>query len=481
MFRRDHRDVPFIANYMMHELEPELRPAHIWRIFNLDLEHGKFVALKGQVEAFLANVQTLQADAAQKAELEAYIQQVHYVQRHRDLRNYEPLIDFFKSYFQSELEKLVTLNGPEKKLPGQRRHFVSQSRAQRIDQFARRFVLRPLHFLENVTEDRVVHRPELPQNLKFKDVLNEYVAPEADGEVDKKKAERFLADALLYVAVELWCQPQLRKTFKDHVREHGVLMTQPTEKGAKELDLLHSSYRVKRLNKRLTDLENTDLFLDVLQNAELGLITYRIDVPQQEEFFDRIFERYDVGADQAGGEVDQAWATARKRVKEQFLKASNPMMSSSAKGAQQRTFAASMLEEIRDELREDAEAHVIGECKATYSELIKMGYFRVDGERPQHRNEDRTADVELVEQRERPCVMGAILYPLDNKNFQTMVAIVNKDGELVYSKEFFHLLPPRQFKPRDREGFPGGGMPDHQRRPGEIEEQENHDRATRQL
>lgn len=251
MFRKDKKDVPFIANYAMHELAPDIEPKHVWRIFNLDMEHGKFVALKRQVEDFLKNVQTLQSDSVLKAELEAYIQHVYYTKRHRELRNYEPLIDFYKSYYQSDLEKLVSSKGPEKKLPGQRRHFVSQSRAQKIDQFARRFVLRPLQFLENVDEDRIVHRPEPPENLKFRDVLYEYVPPEADGEVDKKKAEHFLQDTLLYVAVELWCQPKLRKLFKDHIRENGVLVTQPTEKGTKELDLLHSSYRVKRINKRL--------------------------------------------------------------------------------------------------------------------------------------------------------------------------------------------------------------------------------------
>lgn len=51
---------------------------------------------------------------------------------------------------------------------------------------------------------------------------------------------------------------------KDYVRKNGVLKTKPTEKGVKELDLLHASYRVKRINKMLTDLENSDLFLDVL-------------------------------------------------------------------------------------------------------------------------------------------------------------------------------------------------------------------------
>lgn len=54
-----------------------------------------------------------------------------------------------------------------------------------------------------------------------------------------------------YAAAELWVNPDIRKNFKKFVREHGTLISLPTEKGIKELDVLHASYRVKRVNKRL--------------------------------------------------------------------------------------------------------------------------------------------------------------------------------------------------------------------------------------
>jgi hypothetical protein len=38
--------------------------------------------------------------------------------------------------------------------------------------------------------------------------------------------------------------------------------------------------------------------------------------------------------------------------------------------------------------------------------------------------------------------MGAILYPLDSKNFSTMISIVDEDGVVQEHKEFYHLLPP---------------------------------------
>lgn len=67
-----------------------------------------------------------------------------------------------------------------------------------------------------------------------------------------------------YAAVELQVNPEIRKNFKKFVKEHGTIISQPTEKGIKELDVLHASYRVKRVNKRLQDLDEPDLFLDIL-------------------------------------------------------------------------------------------------------------------------------------------------------------------------------------------------------------------------
>jgi repressor of nif and glnA expression len=68
----------------------------------------------------------------------------------------------------------------------------------------------------------------------------------------------------VYTAVELWCHPDVRKYFKKYVKDKGTIKTVPTDKGEKELDLLHPSYRVKRVNRRIQDMTDTDLFLDIL-------------------------------------------------------------------------------------------------------------------------------------------------------------------------------------------------------------------------
>jgi transcription elongation factor SPT6 len=42
LFRCENCDVPYITRYRQNELIPELEPDDVWRIFNLDIEYGKF-------------------------------------------------------------------------------------------------------------------------------------------------------------------------------------------------------------------------------------------------------------------------------------------------------------------------------------------------------------------------------------------------------------------------------------------------------
>jgi hypothetical protein len=75
----------------------------------------------------------------------------------------------------------------------------------------------------------------------------------------------------MFATVELWCHPRLRNHCKEYYKKNAILETKPTQKGTKELDLFHPSYRVKRVKKFVNELRDAedaepDLFLDILQN-----------------------------------------------------------------------------------------------------------------------------------------------------------------------------------------------------------------------
>tara|TARA_B110000285_G_scaffold231264_1_gene299583 strand:- start:271 stop:717 length:447 start_codon:yes stop_codon:yes gene_type:complete len=102
---------------------------------------------------------------------------------------------------------------------------------------------------------------------------------------------------------------------------------------------------------------------------------------------------------------------------------------------------------------------------------MATGYFKIQNEQRQFSQKDgkkaRAVEEDLVQQRERLNVMGAIIYPLDSRNFQTTVAVVDQFGELIAHKDFLYIIPPR--KPR---GGPDGAPPEP--RPGEEEGTRRH-------
>ena len=83
-----------------------------------------------------------------------------------------------------------------------------------------------------------------------------------------------------YAAVELAAQPLIRNMMKKQLKEHGVITTECTEQGQKDLDIFHQSYRVKLVrNKHLKELMNSDLYLDIQQCEKANLISIKIELP----------------------------------------------------------------------------------------------------------------------------------------------------------------------------------------------------------
>lgn len=260
-------DVPYITRYKMHDLSPELEPRDVWFIFNIDIEYGKFQIQKTQCEQFFNKLEEL----LDSRELNHYKNHISYAVSQRDLNDMQPLIDFYKSFYQPELDKVF--NQERKKLlPVPKKDFVFTARKNRLDVFSKRCLLNPIQLVENIREDqKQLHKPPQPLNVGPTDMAKEFMTNQAEP-LDVIK------EMCTYSAIELQSSPEIRKSFKQHIYKYGVIQTEPTEKGKKELDIFHPCYRVKRLQKELKDLENSDIFLDILQNERLGLIKYKIEI-----------------------------------------------------------------------------------------------------------------------------------------------------------------------------------------------------------
>ena len=105
--------------------------------------------------------------------MQTYKNQIFYTKTQRDLNDFQPLINFYKSYYQKELETVIINSG--KKLPVQKKEFVFNARQQRLDEFSKRCMLGPLHLVENIQEDKQQHKPPQPLNIGPNEMAKEYM------------------------------------------------------------------------------------------------------------------------------------------------------------------------------------------------------------------------------------------------------------------------------------------------------------------
>ena len=157
---------------------------------------------------------------------------------------------------------------------------------------------------------------------------------------------------------------------KNHFYKDAHLTTKPTEKGNKELDVFHPSYRVKRINKRpLSDFhprhrdmrqrnDAQDLFLDIIQNEKNGFITVNIEIDKD------VIERFYVDLGQLfmshyDDQQDQ-WNIMRKEIVRRMY---------------EHVLYPEMIKEARSELQEVAENFVIKQAQEKYRELLMTGPF----------------------------------------------------------------------------------------------------------
>jgi len=103
-----------------------------------------------------------------------------------------------------------------------------------------------------------------------------------------------------------------------------------------------------------------------------------------------------------------------------------------------------------------------------------MGYFKVNADKEVQKPvlKGRQIEADIIPQRERLNVMGAIMHPIDQRNFMATIAVVNQFGQLVDHKDFLYLLPPKKARANRDNDMP---------RPGEEEERKKHEEDRRQF
>ena len=70
-----------------------------------------------------------------------------------------------------------------------------------------------------------------------------------------------------------------------------------------------------------------------------------------------------------------------------------------------------------------------------YQDMMNAGYFKIENQSFFGQENRRSSDKDIIPQRKRLNVMGAIHHQIDNRNFMTTIAIVDKYGQKKFNKE----------------------------------------------
>lgn len=99
---------------------------------------------------------------------------------------------------------------------------------------------------------------------------------------------------------------------------------------------------------------------------------------------------------------------------------------------------------------------VILKCREQYKELLLTGPYTTQegGSGMDNFSRKKPGSEDLIKERERINVAGALMQQIDAFNYVVTVAVTDRFGELVAHKDFMHLMPPR--KRRDPNDKPGG-------------------------
>ena len=129
-------------------------------------------------------------------------------------------------------------------------------REHKIDRFCEQIRLPPELFVENLLAERLIHNPPVMKakpNVKAYEYIDDMYSDELN----------VLLAACNFLAAQLAAQPEIRCYLRERYFEMVTVSTIPTEKGSRELDVFHRSYRVKRLKAVPRDRFVDDMWLDI--------------------------------------------------------------------------------------------------------------------------------------------------------------------------------------------------------------------------
>lgn len=390
-------EIPYIITYRKFLYETELNSNDVWKIYQLDLEWKKLNSYKKNIQKQIKIIRLLNIDNLDFL-VKKYIDKVRTFQ---ELKYMEAYVSYYKDNFSeeitkkleekkreteldiieaqlknnnlmlkeenSDIEQMLKLEEEEqrdKKLLHKRpvkQIVIPKSSKINCLNLGKKFSLTPYQFSMNID---LMRNGQLDSNKFY--IPND---PEEEpqvlslGSVDSYFPNNLelMKCACSLLASEILVYPPFRLYFFNILKSYAKLCSYPTEKGIKELDIFNPSFRVKRLrNKPLQSFTN-DLFLDIIRCEKEGLITYAIDIDNEDKksLFEKLRKCYNKVINT---ELNKKWNTIRLEV----IKA---IMSDGI---------VNFKKEIVTYMTEQAENNILEESASKFRDLLLTGSYKLN-------------------------------------------------------------------------------------------------------
>ena len=304
----------------------------------------------------------------------------------QELKNMMNYISYNKEkYLSSDINSENDYKGPIRK------SILNVYFSKNLDKCAKQFCLDSndiasnLELIKNKESLSKLLRPPEP-DCSISELLQDYIPSNLSQSSGKSNlSETKVVENLCYlIGKEMINHPYIKEYVYEYLRNNCYVSTNPTEDGKKQLDVFHPSFRTKRIRERPIKTFNDDLFLDVIQREKEKLIEINIEVKENEDEFkefkctftqalnsepnNNIDNNYGIKQEKDNEDNinynhnKRDWYIVRENVIKRFFE----------------SIIKQFLIDIKNELKEKAEAYVINLCSENFYRLLMNGPYVVN-------------------------------------------------------------------------------------------------------
>eukprot|EP01087_Luapelamoeba_hula_P017548 TRINITY_DN5544_c0_g1_i1.p1 TRINITY_DN5544_c0_g1~~TRINITY_DN5544_c0_g1_i1.p1 ORF type:complete len:1445 (+),score=255.12 TRINITY_DN5544_c0_g1_i1:88-4422(+) len=393
---KENFEVPFIATYRKDYITEFSRgdladkSKHLWTIYDWDEKFIHLLTRKSNLRQLYTQFSTINED---------YISLLEQSQTDIEVRD---LHDHIQLHYAADVEATTTHKRPVK------RNYYNICKKEGIAEFANQgyFGISADQFGENLLADLQMKEPRRVE-ITPAAAAADWLAMHPTSSF--RTVHEVIKGARHVLSKEIAHDPRVRHSLRNTFAVRAYVNTAPTPRGDNAITRQHMFYDFKRLSKKPTTAFSDTEFLMIEKAEKEGLLTVTIEIPPAEHESDFLGEMEHLYLSNGTDAVTAEWNEERKRILQDALNEHlYPLFAN----------------EVRHQLREDAEQRVINDSIRKLNEMLNRRPYIT------RLLEDRSADDRSSFRHDRENIT-AMACTWGSGTSMSYAVIIDCNGELV--------------------------------------------------